>query len=325
MAFIRTSQIDKTKKKFDSANCMAYTNVSFDEASEVITAAGFSDLLSLEKLDGGWANSNYILILKNNTKLVLKIWNERTLEEVDYLLSITEYLSNNGVPTPPPIPFSNGKLVMTKNGLAWSLMPFMEGKWLESNKSSLYSLGKIQASLHMLVPPKYLKNDFSMGSTLFEKLFSIADQRDEWTDFLDMLKVESTALSENIGNLPRGLIHGDLFPDNVLGSKNEVTSILDFEEVCYGILAFDLVMTFVGFGWENGEPVAERWDSLIDGYQSIRKLTDDEIDALPNLHRLATLSIAAWRYWQFVINLPNTKHTNRYLEMTERLKKKLPF
>jgi Ser/Thr protein kinase RdoA (MazF antagonist) len=84
-------------------------------------------------------------------------------------------------------------------------------------------------------------------------------------------------------------------------------------------------MTFVGFGWENNLPVAEHWFSLLEGYQSVRKLTEEEIHSLPYLHRLATLSIAAWRYWQFVINLPNTKHTDRYLEMTDRLDKELPF
>ena len=84
-------------------------------------------------------------------------------------------------------------------------------------------------------------------------------------------------------------------------------------------------MTFVGCGWENGEPVVERWNSLLDGYQSVRILSQNEIDSLSDLHRLATLSIAAWRYWQFVFNLPNTEHSDRYLEMYERLDKALPF
>jgi Ser/Thr protein kinase RdoA (MazF antagonist) len=177
----------------------------------------------------------------------------------------------------------------------------------------------------MIAPHSELKSDFSMGGTLFEKLFSIADEKNQWTEFLDMLKIENSRLRDNIENLPRGVIHGDLFPDNVLGSNEKVWALLDFEEVCHDILAFDLVMTFVGFGWKNGEPVTERWKSLLDGYQSVRVLSDAEINALPDLHRLATLSIAAWRYWQFVINLPNTKHTNRYIEMTDRLDKKLPF
>jgi homoserine kinase type II len=297
---------------------MAYTEVSLDDASAVVEATDMSELLSIEKLAGGWANSNYILTLKDDTKLVLKIWNEQSLEEVEYLLSMTSYLADNGIPTAKPIIFNNGKLMMVKDGLAWTLLPFVEGQWLESNHSSLYSLGMIQANLHLLTPPKELRSNFSMGDTLFEKLFSIADETHGWTDFLNMLKTESTLLSKSIGqDLPRGIIHGDLFPDNVIGTKEKVKSLLDFEEMCHDVLAFDLVMTFVGFGWENGQPVAERWNSLLAGYQSVRKLNEAEI--------LATLSIAAWRYWQFVINLPNTEHTDRYLEMTARLDKKLPF
>ena len=305
---------------------MAYTEVSLDDASAVVEVAGLSELLTIEKLAGGWANSNYILTLRDNTKLVLKIWNEQSLEDVEYLLSMTSYLSENGVPTPPPIKFNDGKSMMVKDGLAWTLLPFIDGQWLGHDHSSLYSLGATQAKLHLVAPPKNLRNNFSMGNTLFEKLFSIANEKHGWTDFLKMLKSESAVLSENIGeDLPKGIIHGDLFPDNVIGTKDKVKSLLDFEEMCYDVLAFDLVMTFVGFGWENGQPKAERWNSLLAGYQSIRKLSDAEINALPDLHRLATLSIAAWRYWQFVINLPNTEHTDRYLEMTERLNKNLPF
>jgi len=304
---------------------MAYTEVSFQDASDIIIAAGLSDLVNLEKLPGGWANSNYKLSLNDNTKRVLKIWDGQTLDEVDHLLSITTYLSDNGVPTPSPIPFSNGEFMVVKNGLAWTLLPFVEGAWLEPNDSSLYSLGRIQASLHLIIPPVNLKEKFSMGNSLFDKLFSIADERNEWSDFLHMLKSESTILKQNIGELPRGIIHGDLFPDNILGTNDNINSILDFEEVCYDILAFDLVMTFVGCGWENGEPVVERWVALLDGYQSVRMLSHEEMDSLSDLHRLATLSIAAWRYWQFVINLPNTEHTDRYLEMTARLNKPLPF
>ncbi len=304
---------------------MAYTQASFDEASEIMAAAGFSGLLGMERMTGGWGNSNYALTLGDGRKLVLKVWDGRSLEEVEYILSVTTYLSDHGVPTPSPIAFDDGGLMRVKDGLAWTLLPFFEGKWLEPSTSSLYSLGRAQAMLHAVTPPDFMGSDFSMGHKLFEEMFSIADERGEWTGFLTMLKSESEALRGRFDGLPRGVIHGDLFPDNVLESEEGDVSILDFEEVCHDLLAFDLVMTFVGFGWEDGEPVAERWDSILDGYQSIRALGDDELDALPDLHRLATLSIAAWRYWQFVINMPGTEHTDRYLEMADRLDKRLPF
>lgn len=304
---------------------MTYTEVSLEDASEVLSHTNLSSIISLEKLAGGWANSNYLLNLKDENKIVLKVWNEQSIEEVEYLLLMTSYLANKGVATPDPIRFNNNKLIFIKDNLAWSILPFVEGNWLESNHHSLYSLGQTQAQLHLVKPPPILKEGFSMGHKLFEKLFANADEKDDWTDFLRMLKKESIELRNNIENLPRGIIHGDLFPDNVIGSNNEVKSLLDFEEICYDILAFDLAMTFVGFGWKNNLPVAEHWFSLLEGYQSVRKLSREEISSLADLHRLATLSIAAWRYWQFVINLPNTEHVNRYLEMTNRLDKKLPF
>ena len=303
---------------------MAYTEVTLEEASDVIKKAGFNNLITIEKLDGGWANSNYLLILEDQTKLVLKIWNEQSLDEVDYLVNITSYLFESGIPTPNPIKFDNGEFIVMKDGLPWTILPFVDGNWLGNDYESLFSLGVIQAKMHLVKPPENLKSDFSMGVKLFEKLFIIADAKNDWNDFLIELK-SSKSLLLNLDKLPRGIIHGDLFPDNVIGYNNRAISILDFEEVCNDILAFDLVMTFVGFGWENGEPIGERWSAILDGYQSIRKLSEEEISALPDLHKLATLSIAAWRYWQFKINMPGAEHENRYLEMTSRLDKVLPF
>lgn len=303
---------------------MAYTEVSLDEASEVIGLAGFKELISIEKLDGGWANSNYKLSLSDGTKLVLKIWNEQHEDRVEYLLGITTYLSELGIPTPKPISFNNNEYLIMKNNLPWTILPFIDGEWLGNDYQSLFTLGQIQANMHLAVPPKNLECDFSMGITLFDKLFKIADERNCWDDFLLTLK-SSRSIYEKLDKLPKGIIHGDLFPDNVIRQNDGNLFLLDFEEVCNDILAFDLAMTFVGFGWEDGEPINDRWVAILEGYQSVRKLTKEELDALPDLHKLATLSIAAWRYWQFKINLPGTKHEDRYLEMTDRLGKKLPF
>ncbi|MEL0311453.1 MAG: homoserine kinase [Candidatus Poseidoniales archaeon] len=303
---------------------MAYTEVSLEEASEVIGLAGFKELISIEKLDGGWANSNYKLSLSDGTKLVLKIWNEQHEDRVEYLLGITTYLSELGIPTPKPISFNNNEYLIMKNNLPWTILPFIDGEWLGNDYQSLFTLGQIQANMHLAVPPKNLECDFSMGITLFDKLFKIADERNCWDDFLLTLK-SSRSIYEKLDKLPKGIIHGDLFPDNVIRQNDGNLFLLDFEEVCNDILAFDLAMTFVGFGWEEGEPINDRWVAILEGYQSVRKLTKEELDALPDLHKLATLSIAAWRYWQFKINLPGTKHEDRYLEMTDRLGKKLPF
>jgi len=125
-------------------------------------------------------------------------------------------------------------------------------------------------------------------------------------------------------SLPQGILHGDVFPDNVIGD-GAVAAILDLEEASIGPCAFDLMMAFVGFGWNEDEPLIDRWDALLEGYESIRPLTQDEKLALPALHRYATLSIAAWRYWKHVMTQPDEELKERYLEMVHRLDQQIDF
>ena len=85
------------------------------------------------------------------------------------------------------------------------------------------------------------------------------------------------------------------------------------------------MMAFVGFGWNEDGPLTDRWNALLEGYESIRQLTQDEMSALPALHRYATLSIAAWRYWKHLMTQPEEALKRRYLEMTERLEIEFNF
>tara|TARA_B100001964_G_scaffold96608_1_gene108186 strand:+ start:37 stop:954 length:918 start_codon:yes stop_codon:yes gene_type:complete len=305
---------------------MAYTEVSSDDANELLIQAGLSGLNEIEPLDGGWANSNYILTLEDSSKVVLKVWDERTPEDIDLVLQNTLWLAKHGIPTPVPLTFNDGSNLVLKNGAAWMLMPYVEGNWLSSDYESLFALGKIQAQLHEIPSPDNIHPSFSMGLELWKKMFDLAEQQNLDSEFIDLLKMEMNSLQGSLfDRLPQGIIHGDLFPDNVLGSNGEISAILDFEEVCTGPKAFDLVMSFVGFGWEGGEPVEERWTALLQGYESVRPLSNNEKMALCDLHRYATLSIAAWRYWKFVMLMPPSENTNRYLEMVGRLDKIPPF
>ena len=305
---------------------MAYTEVSREQATELLDAAGLADLVSISPLKGGWANSNFQLLLVDDTRVVLKVWNERTPEQVQELIEHTCWIGEHGFPTPVPLQLTGKNRMLTKDGLAWMLLPFVDAGWLASDSDSLYSLGKVMAQLHAIPVCDGLSSSYYMGFRLWEDMFEHADAGGTWSPFLRQLEQEALRLKEDIPDgLPNGIIHGDLFPDNVLGTSGKVLAVLDFEEMCVGAIALDLVMAFVGFGWQDGEPVTERWQAILSGYESEREITETERAALPILHRFATLSVAAWRYWQFVMNIPDTEHADRYLEMTARLDKPLPF
>ena len=301
------------------------TRVTELEAGWLVSLAGFPEVRTIEPLQGGWDNTNVLLELSDGSRVVLKVWNANTVEEVLRVIKRHCHLDSHGIP--PAVPFELGErgFHVERDGVAWTLLPFFEGGMLDSDESSLRNLGETMARLHQIPLDECFPDDYRMGWSLFDRMYAMADEANEWTEFLVNLKEESNKLQGRIHeDLPRGVLHGDLFPDNVIG-EGSVSAILDLEEAWIGPCAFDLVMAFVGFGWQNGAPIRERWDALLTGYQSVRPLTDSERGALPALHRYATLSIAAWRYWKHVMSEPDEVLGERYLEMVDRLRVEFEF
>ena len=301
--------------------------VTLEDAEWMVGLAGLSGVDSVERLAGGWDNYNLRLELSDGTRLVLKLWQaQSSIEDVESVIQRHIWIDEHGIPTAVPLLLETGARYAERDGVAWTLLPYFEAGHLGSDAASLSSLGEIMARMHQAPSADCFPSEFRMGQELFERMFALAEERNDWSPFPGMLRGESEALRESIpAGLPQGILHGDLFPDNVLGSDGKVAAILDLEEAWIGPCAFDLVMAYVGFGWEDNEPVEERWQALLSGYQSVRSLTEDEWSALPDLHRYATLSIAAWRYWKHVMAQPDADLADRYLEMVERLDVPLPF
>ena len=306
-------------------NEMRRVDVGLDEANKLLNRAGLPGVDSMEILQGGWDNTNILLTLTDASKVVLKVWNANTIEEVRRVVARHCHLDGHGIPTAVPIEFLDGELVVEKEGMAWTILPFVQGGMLGTDEESLKSLGQTLARLQQIPTADCFPDEYRMGWVLFEEMFEIADDTNSWSDFLISLKKESESLRNQIpADLPQGILHGDLFPDNVIG-EGSVAAILDLEEAFIGPCAFDLMIAFVGFGWNDGEPIHERWNVLLEGYESIRPLSQEEKLALPALHRYATLSIAAWRYWKHVMTHPDEKLKGRYLEMVNRLEIEINF
>ena len=294
------------------------SEISTDEARWMVSLSELADLSDIVPLDGGWDNTSVLLTLEDGCRVVLKAWHANTVEEVERVIARHCHLDSFGIPTPVPIELSDGSLLVERAGVAWTLLPFFDGGLLGFDETSLRSLGEVQARMHEVPPAEFFPSTFTMGFEFFEEVFGMVDG--ELPPFLSMLRSEASNLKSLIpSDLPSGILHGDLFPDNVIGSNGSVTAILDLEESWIGPKAFDLVMSFVGFGWDEGRPVKRRWSALVEGYQRVRELSEDEVSALPHLYRYATLSIACWRYWKHNISIPDETLCDRYLEMVDRL------
>ena len=304
-----------------------YTEVSEEEAIRLLAAAGKkTELRKMEPLAGGWANSTYLLTLDDDSQLVLKLWNSKTPDQVERIIRNTCWLSDHGVPTPIPLLLKDDERMLVVNDLSWTLMPYIAGGWMPTDPSSLHDIGRVQAQLHQIPVYEDTPNTLSYGHVFWERLFEDAGEQEEPAPFIQKLKEESVTLKQEIPeDLPRGLIHGDLSPVNVIGRKGKVLALIDLEEICVESLALDLAMTFVHFGWKAGLPSTDSWDALLAGYQSVRLLTVAEHASLPALHRYSILALAAWRYSKYVIKSPKIDLTERFIEMVDRLDKKIPF
>ncbi|MCH2359396.1 MAG: phosphotransferase, partial [Candidatus Poseidoniales archaeon] len=233
--------------------------VTLEDAEWMVGLAGLSGVDSVEHLAGGWDNYNLRLELSDGTRLVLKLWQaQSSIEDVESVIQRHIWIDEHGIPTAVPLLLETGARYAERDGVAWTLLPYFEAGHLGSDAASLSSLGEIMARMHQAPSADCFPSEFRMGQELFERMFALAEERNDWSPFPGMLRGESEALRESIpAGLPQGILHGDLFPDNVLGREGEVAAILDLEEAWIGPCAFDLVMAYVGFGWEDNEPVEE--------------------------------------------------------------------
>ena len=217
----------------------------------------------MQRIPGGWENSNLKSNHVDGTSLMLKIWQaQKSLKDVRTVIQRHIWLDRHGVPTATPVVLEDKSRMAVRDGVAWTLMPYVAGGHLGSDRASLESLGATMARLHEIPEAECFPRDFRMGWPLFELMYELADATGEWTEFLVALRDEEGGLREQIpDNLPLGILHGDLFPDNVIGD-GEVAAILDLEEAWVGPCAFDLVMAFVGFRSEErrvGKECRSRW------------------------------------------------------------------
>jgi len=300
--------------------------VGTTEVEWLLTLAELPVLDSMEPLEGGWDNSNFLLRLKDGSEVVLKAWFANSVEEVGRVVQRHIHLDSHGIPTTVPLRLSDGGHIAERNGVAWTILPFVPGGMLGCDGDSLRSLGEVMGKMGSIPPADCFPESYRMGFDLFEEVISLSSRMGVSDPFVEMLTSQIAGIRRDFpSNLPMGILHGDLFPDNVIGRGGRVSAILDLEEAWIGPMAFDLAMACVGFGWDGTVPVWGRWKALFDGYQSVRKLTQEEVRALPFLHHFATLSIAAWRFWKHNLSEPDELLSDRYVEMVDRLSVEIDF
>ncbi|MBX9909275.1 MAG: homoserine kinase [Beijerinckiaceae bacterium] len=260
----------------------------------------------------GSGNWNYFLETDGDA-FVLSVIEEQSAEEVEVMARTLNWLELYEYPTTTLQKTAEKALTAVIDEKPALLRRFIRGNvcWAP-DEEQVRQVGASIASLHAVPCPSFLPQDIYYTQDRFRQALESGHDRqyEEWVvRSLDRIDIGSYA------SLPKGLIHADVFPDNVLFNGGDLTAIIDFELACNYVLAFDVAMAIVGMCVTDGIPCSRRIDSLVAGYESVRVLSNEEKASIKPLAEYAAIMTSLWRYWRYRCHEPGHFKQHAYQEM----------
>jgi homoserine kinase type II len=304
------------------------TPIDDADARALLSDYGLGALRGWEGIAGGSVNSNFAIDAATG-RVFLRLYEEQELAGARRETALLERLASAGVPTPAPLRRLDGALVSVLRGKAAALFPWRAGTMrcqASVMPDDVWRVGEALARVHVAGAGETV----DPGRFRFEDLMARLDRVEASGDsrFAPLVPSLRGSLARlhagrNPG-LPRGLIHSDLFRDNVLwGGDGCVAALLDFESACYGTYAYDLMVTVLS--WCFGDDLDARLASALRaGYESVRSLTDAEKDALCVEGSFGALRFTITRITDYAMRTSaagprSVKDWRRFQERFERL------
>jgi homoserine kinase type II len=283
-----------------------YTELRKTFLEELADDYNFGRLGAASGIPEGSVNSNY-LIESTKGKFLLRIDEVKSESEVRREIDLLAFLRKHGFPCPSPMQDRMGRYYREYEGKCVSLYKYNEGRTpvaVRLKPSQLETIGRTLGELHVIGKgyKKGIDNRFSFERiadlyltvrnrlpNYFRKITrTLEDEIDYLTRYLE-------------GKLPKGIIHGDLFADNLLFRGEKLTAVLDFEAACRGKFIFDIATAVNALCFVDGGYSLDRFRYLLQGYESVRTLSLAEWDAFPNELRYSSLRFTVTRLHDFFL------------------------
>ena len=287
-----------------------YTDVSPDDLTRFVARFDIGDVVTFEGIAQGTENTNYRL--QTTAGLYVVTLYEKRVDPGDlpFFLGLMRHLAEAAFPCPAPIPDRQGEILHDLSGRPAAVVAFAPGDWpREITAAHCRKVGTTLARLHQAAADYSVTRRNDQGLSAWRSAFpGLAAKADELRPGLsDWIAEELGALEAHWpNNLPSGLIHGDLFPDNVFFQDGDVSGVIDFYFACADTLSFDLAICLNAWCFEDGGLDRDRAHALSAGYQSIRRLDPAEQSALPLLARGAAMRFLMTRLHDWFYTPENT-------------------
>ena len=277
-----------------------YTKLLEDEIQEIAWRYGLQ-IFSYEPIEQGAANSNYLLNT-NHGKYILTVFEIEPIR-VAHMSKVLLLLEKHGFPAPRLQKLANGEVLTKYNEKSVLVKPYITGYVeAEIDDEKAKQVGLAMAKLHEIPVPNYLPDKHSYVEITYPKFIEQEIHR----NYKTWVEQRYRYITEKLpSQLSVGLVHGDIFYDNVLFENENFKAILDFEDVCRIYKIYDLGMAVVGICTEGTNIVIKKVRALVDGYQEVRLLEEIEKDSLQLCIEWAAILTSAWRFWMYNINMPD--------------------
>lgn len=267
-----------------------YTHITETELRGFLKGFDVGELKAFSGIASGVTETNYLLMTTKG-RFILTLLEKRTkAEDIPFFAGLMAHLRKKSIPCPDVLG-APGK-VAGKAALVTTFLPGAEVK--TPSLAQLHAIGKLAAQMHVAGKDFPMTRENTMGLREWRRLIDACGAQDE-------LQTELKWQEENpLPDLPRGVIHADLFPDNVFFEVAQLSGVIDFYFSCNDFFAYDLML--VANAWCHDK---KEWHELLSGYEGVRPLTKDERAHLTVLGRRAALRIIATRLYDWLHQDPN--------------------
>ena len=263
-----------------------YTEVPDEELFAFLAGYDIGDLLSCKGIAEGVENTNYYLHTTQGS-FILTLYEKRVNEaDLPFFLGLMQHLAAKGLNCPLPVKNRGAETLGRLAGRPAALFTFLDGLAVRRPSAQhCAALGSALAQLHLDGRDFPMARPNSLSLNGWQPLFAQAEaQADRVSSGLaERTRRELEALHRDWpANLPTGIIHADLFTDNVFFIGREVSGLIDFYFACTDALAYDVAICLNAWCFEaDGSFNLTKGRGLLGGYQAVRPLDASEIDALP--------------------------------------------
>jgi homoserine kinase type II len=282
-----------------------YTEVTDEELQAFLELYDLGQVTSFKGIAEGVENSNYLLRTTEGS-YILTLYEKRVRpEDLPYFVGLMEHLSRHGIDCPVPIPGRDGDALRELCGRPAAIVSFLDGlspRRVRPEHCSL--LGEAMARMHLAGVSFEMRRGNALSLPGWRPLFegSAARAHEVQEGLAEALEAELSFLEANWPQgLPEGVIHADLFPDNVFFLSGRLSGIIDFYFACNDFFAFDLATCLNAWCFEPDNAFnITKARLMLQAYRQVRPFSQAELEALPLLARGSALRFLLTRLYDWL-------------------------